>query len=387
MLVCLRDYPCACLCNAAISAMFMYGQPNAAVISYDVTRTAPAAAVEAGSRRDLSGEALLADVSVVLRQARGGVVVVSRSAPQVVVFESGRVSSQAGRVGMGPAEFQDANGAALFSADSLAVIDRMLRRVSIFDPAGKFVRSFNVKPPFATPPFDITIAALRSGKLLIGFVEAPALQPTPSPVSTTLHLVSYDSNGRAIKVVGRYFHSEHFVQAMPHGGIAFWDRVYGRRGVIIATDSSYFAGDASKGELRHYDHNGAVRELHRFALTPALVPRGEIERYRRKEIADERPQDRPIEEARVRQMPYPKYYPAFRRVVRDHRGRLWLEQYPRNGVKAAPVWAVLDPAAHTVANVSFPAGFVPYDFYGSRVIGIGTDSDGVQVIVDYGLSR
>ncbi len=71
---------------------------------------------------------------------------------RVLVYElpGGRVR-QVGRRGSGPGEFIDPSLLALFDGDSIAVYDQGLRRLSIFDPNLRFVRS----APMPAGAFDV----------------------------------------------------------------------------------------------------------------------------------------------------------------------------------------------------------------------------------------
>jgi hypothetical protein len=357
---------------------------TAPTISYRSASATPIATVNPRSRAELVAAGLeLSNVAAVLRQHNGSIVVLSRTSPSLTIVSSQGVTAAFGRSGMGPGEFEDANSAAVLPGDSLAVSDNMLRRITIFAPTGRYVRSFSVEPPFPTGPYEILVNALADGTLLVSFVEAPA--PTApeyrGAVETVRHVVRYTATGRRVATLGRYFHSEHFRQ-QTRSGPAFWDRSFGRRGVLLTDGNTYLVGDATEHPLQRIDTRGRIAEQHDHgSLRPRVLP-AEIDRYRREAMALSKPADRSTEEARVSQMPFPTHYPAYRRALLDDRRRIWLEMYPTPLNRRAE-WCVLDPAQRRAQRIVLPNAFVPAIIFGTTMVGIRTDSDGVETLVSF----
>lgn len=72
----------------------------------------------------------------------GRVVAIDQDDKRVVLFDStGRQLASAGRNGAGPGEFRCPTAPYVLTADSIAIWDACLRRISVFTPTLKFVRS------------------------------------------------------------------------------------------------------------------------------------------------------------------------------------------------------------------------------------------------------
>jgi hypothetical protein len=78
------------------------------------------------------------------KQANGRIVVLDSGKPALLFYDStGTFIHQAGSRGRGPGEMQQRVLGWPYRGDSIATFDFILRRISIYDTDGRFVRSFN----------------------------------------------------------------------------------------------------------------------------------------------------------------------------------------------------------------------------------------------------
>jgi hypothetical protein len=85
----------------------------------------------------------LVGVAAAWMRPDGGAVVVDIGRPGILFFDSaGRFEYATGRRGKGPGEMQNVIYAWRYRADSIAIYDLMLRRLTIYDPSGNAARDF-----------------------------------------------------------------------------------------------------------------------------------------------------------------------------------------------------------------------------------------------------
>jgi hypothetical protein len=366
--------------------------PGPRVIEYRLIPGIPTAAVPDRPRLDLGAgtkdDEIFSWIAAVRRQQSGLLLVATLEPIQVRVFDAeGRLRSTLGRKGRGPGEYLDLSELMVMPTDSLVVLDRMSRRLTVLGPDGTYAASASLTPPFPTPQFDVSVLSLGDGTLLIGFAEITATAPSPQPVAVYQHVGRYTTRGVLVQSIGRFFVGEYFLQATPRhvaGGSAFWDRAFSRRGVLLAYDGAIYFSDASALEVRRLDLAGRLIELHRLAVPLVPVTPAMITRYRADALAKASPADRSVEERRVAEMPYPEQLPAFRRSAVDARGRIWLQQYAYP--QPAPNrWWVLDPATREARTVLLPDRFVPHAIGRSEITGTWEDDDDVEHVRVYAL--
>lgn len=120
----------------------------------------------------------------------GRVAVGTNTPPQVHVFEEdGRLGGTLGRRGQGPGEFASVASVVSIARDSLAVWDADRRRISVFDPGGRYVRELDVgevAPLSARAAPSISFASgfthlLPSGDQAFIIFGEGALEPAAAP--------------------------------------------------------------------------------------------------------------------------------------------------------------------------------------------------------------
>ncbi len=356
------------------------------------TYTPPAAVrtIDATARRlNVDAVDFVRIVSVVPR-ADGSLVVADAGAFQLLFFDrTGRRVRTVGRGGGGPGEYRDISGLTALRADTLAVWDRDLRRISILAPDGTYVRSIPLEAPFEGGGGSTRVIGLTGGSLLVGFSEVTQMAPQPDPIHFGERLFEYTTDGTRRPGAGlRLMSSEHFVQQVPmeRGGVAYWDRAFGRRLTVRPVAEGIVTGDGAEWsvDVRRFP-TGDVIGAHR--LQRAVEPVSDQDRatYREEVTRSARTDaDRLVNERLANAMPFPRTKPAYSRFEVDPRGRLWLEDY---GQRREPqtLWYRLDPAGSAAAAVRMPARFRPLAFTETAVYGIWRDADDVQVLRGYAL--
>jgi hypothetical protein len=374
---------------AVAAAQTGAGSAEPKVVTYQLSRAAAIPAVAPIPIVDLGAggteNETFSGIVAVRRQASGRIVVANYDPVSIRMFDpNGRFVAAVGRSGRGPGEYMDLTDMVVLPSDSIVVLDRMLRRISLLAPNGTYVSSFPFKPPFTTPPFDVSLQPLGNGSLLIGYAEVSSPKPSPDPLAVQQHAGIYSTTGVPKNAVGKFHVGEYFLQAGFGDEAPFWDRVFGRRGTLLGTGKMISAGDASATEVRRYSTTGSVVEIHRVDRPREPVTRAIIARYRTESLAKAEPSQRSREEKRVAEMPYPTYFPAYRRFLEDAKGRLWLELYGYPA-PAPSRWLVLDPGSRQAREVLLPNKFSPHVIGATDILGTWENADGVEHVRLYRL--
>lgn len=292
-------------------------------------------------------------------QRKGNLVVANSGNDELCVFDRrGKLIHRKGRRGEGPGEYQGISGLMALSGDSLLVFDGRLRRLSILDAEGEFARSILLKAPDEKLGSVARVAAAGDGSILIGYSEFIRGQPSAMATQITMQLFRYDTEGRLLGRLGQFPQSEHFIQQVPQnmGGVAYWDRAFGRQMWLAPVGRGFLAGDGTDFELRQFTADGAVAQVHRLDQAVRNVTQADIAAYKRVAMGELEGDRLRLVERLVSEMPYPTTYPAFASLLSDSTSRIWLRVYPRPGAEAEH-WIILDPSTRQSSLLVTPPGF------------------------------
>lgn len=223
------------------------------------------------SRED-EGAYVLSDVRDVEVLSHGRVAVVNGSGNEILVFDSvgAHVATWGGR-GNGPGEFRYLEWLASRPPDSLAAGDRGLRRVTILDAAGRFVRNLAtadaVDPASnAVPP--IPLGLLADGSVAAVFFEQPAaVEGTARPA---VEIVAIPPAGGTVHPVGTW-PGEELALFEQDGSLQITQPPFGRRLHISPAHDGVWIADDAEWQVRKYTARGGLRMVVRSSASPAAV--------------------------------------------------------------------------------------------------------------------
>jgi len=328
-------------------------------------------------------------IVAILPRRDGSFIVVNGGTNEFRFFDAaGRLTSTAGRRGAGPGEYSNIREAGLLPGDSIAVFDvGGNRRVSILDPAGRFVRSFRLEPPWEGGGAPTRMVANRGSTVLVGYSEIRQMPPRPDAVYFGQRLFPYATTGELRSTNALVLpESEHFVQVAPPtmGGVAYWDLAFGRIMTIRATGASILTGDGTEWTIEQRTATGFVSATHRLRRAPMAVTTAQKEAWSSAALAGSQGNQRAINERMIAEMPWPGTMPAYRRFEINGAGHLWIESYPDVG-QTRSTWIRLDPRTRATASVVFPDRFRALAFTETLVYGVWRDSDDVEHVRVYAL--
>ena len=282
--------------------------------------------------------------------------------------------------GEGPGEFMQLRLLGATHGDSVLTGDSGSDRITLFDPAGEFVRTERL-PSSERPaprPFDVfddgsvlgqlprvvSAASLEPGQILRDSIElvrvrlAPAVAEPYGAASGPLWLwtgrsqvpipftvnASFDVVGAAVHLVS---------------GPDFRIRVLGRDG---------------------------LREMYGVGREARAVTASDIDAYRAfvEEYIPE--QMRPEYLAGLDNEARPNLLPGYDRVLASTDGHVWVQIY-ESDLGSTHEWDVFDGQGRFVGQVHVESGFYPMVITSDAVVGVWRDSMGVEYVRAYGYAR
>lgn len=339
----------------------------------------------------LGGDAVEADESLQLSRVRdaarlsdGRVIVVDGGSARLVVFDAaGQHSATWGRRGEGPGEFTGLAKVAQWRGDSIAAWDMWQNRVSLFDSAGAYGRSFRLLPGEDAPPRVVDLRA--DGTILAMTLPVVASTERVSRlVRRDRTFVLLNDTGHLETSIGVFPGSEGYVDyegqmlmswRLPFGRstvAAFWDDQ-----VVVATNDRY--------EIRSYDADGTLRRLVRRRHDPQVPTQADLDAHVEGLLANVPPAERPLQAASAARLPLVDAYPAYASVEADARGRLWVEEYRPHG-EGPRAWTVFDGRGCVADVVEIPEGLEVWEIGRDYVLGKATDDLGLEQVQVWPLS-
>lgn len=321
----------------------------------------------------------LYQVADVARFDGGRVAILNRGTHDVRVFSAtGEYAFTIGRDGEGPGEFRDPIKLLSLPSDSLGVWDWHLQRVSVFDSGGAFVRSIQLSPAVANPTPHLFVL---SGAARFWLAQHQASLPQGTEyVAQHLGLIRFDPKGQLVDTVA----------TLPYGTLGWSNRaarmyatpMFEARSVLDALGDGFLVARGSEPELEIHDPSWKLRAIVRWRSPDRTVLPEEVDRYRRERI--EAAAGSAMEQMvrrRYENVPIAAEYPAVHDLAAVP-GWVWVQRYPRPGVLRES-WLAFDELGRFTCTLEMPSGFRAAEFGTDYVLGVATDSLGVERVQLY----
>lgn len=321
------------------------------------------------------------------RLSDGRIVIANDGSHQLRFYDStGRHELSVGGEGDGPGEFRAFRFGSLrrFAGDSLLILDAAQSRLSVFDPAGRFVRSLTSPEVFS---FAILAGVFPDGSALVyrQFDVGAEMETGVSRPDVEVYHLSTD--GSAPSSLGSFPGPENYMHVSNEGwarGVTLW---YGRSLEVAVADDRVVVAPTDRYELRILNRDGKLRGLVRMehdpvSLRPADFDSVRNRRLRFTEDAESRDRWAQIYDA----MPRPPSLPAFRSIMADADGNLWVQDYTRSA-QAGGRWTVFDREGRALGKVVTPDGMWVTDIGSDYLLGVVRDELGVEGVQLWGLAK
>jgi hypothetical protein len=332
-------------------------------------------------------EYLLSHVGSALHRADGGIVVTNGGSKEIRFYDaSGAHLRSIGREGEGPGEFRSLSWVQWLPGDSLLAYDFQVRRLSVFDPAGEFVRSFQTEPPAETQ-FPQALARLPDGSLVveIGRVFGPG--GVQDGLSRTPAAFLHDSAaGEVLDTIAVIPGPEAFVKTSADGGFSVTIPLFGRAPAHAVSADRVILGGNDAYELAVYTAQGVLERLIRRRQQPRPVTDAAFEALKQKRLEGTDASWRPRMEAMYAAMPRPATMPFYASALVDDEGNLWVQDFQAPS-DTAVTWTVFDPEGRMLGPVVMPDRFRPTHIGRDFVLGVRFDELDVERVELFTLQR
>lgn len=313
-------------------------------------------------------------ISAVVETPGGGCAVADGSNSIRFFDGAGKLLARVGRDGDGPGEYRHISLMGAFAGDSLLVWDFPARRLSILAPGGRYVRSA-AGPDL--PGFFFPRGVFADGSVLGEYTPPLEGGPVRSGLlhGAALYLRFDWRNGKS-DTLARIELASSYVRDEGHPTIL--SIPFAANPVAAVAGEAFYLGTGARFEAGRYEETGRLAQIVRLKRQPAPLTRALIA-----DLVEKLARRAPTEGARilVRQryadIPYPRTLPAYQAMLVGALGDLWVEAYRAEG-SAPSEWIVLDSSGRLTGEVRLPPAFDPWAVYSDRILGVTTDSAGVE---------
>jgi hypothetical protein len=323
----------------------------------------------------------------------GEIVVANGGTQELRVFSpTGAFVKLLGRRGRGPGEFQSLSSLTR-NKDSLFATEQAPgpSQLQLFTFADGFRNNTLLRA--ANTPRGVTAAGrLATGDLLVRQGGFAAVTPPPLGTlqrdSATLGILTLGEPGE-VSWIGTVPNNTWYSYNLAAGPVRTTLSRYtlGPSLVAVASGENVWIGDTGTGMIRVFD--GAGRAVREFAAPFASRTFNEAALTRAKMQALEAASDDNVRsrvEAHYSTVIRPRTTPRFGRLIAGLAGEVWVESYEEDAGAPRQV-IVLSATGRPVATLRIPSSVTVHEIGADYVVGVETDADGIQRIVQLRLQR
>ena len=320
-----------------------------------------------------------------VRLTDGRIVVANGGTNELRFYDHmGRYLSTAGRTGEGPGEFRQLARLDAMRGDTLVVFDGALRRISLFDAAGTFVRTFGL------PAIDErTYPRPRGGVFADGSVLAYTERSAgPGTVVREPGLFYRIGAGDTVpRIIGEFPIRGFFVDSLAGSMVLPFEP----HSWPVAAGEVFYVGHGGGFDIGVYSRDGVLVRQIRWLRTPEQVTADDVTRFMDGQLAriedvDLRERLRPRYEEVYSRLETPLSKPAFSDIRIDRESNIWAAEYRSPG-GSLDAWFVFNPEGRLLGRVDFPEGVIVYHIGTDAVVARSTHDLGVEHIIMYRLRK
>jgi hypothetical protein len=304
-----------------------------------------------------------------VRLSDGRVVVVNGGSDELRCFASdGGFLWSAGKEGEGPGEFLVPVWLQRLDDDTVAAYDFRLRRLSIVDGDGVFVRSYQI-PPDAEGERVTAVGLFDGGSVLLQSLGSP---PVQGRYRDTLSYYRFGEDEGSVARLGRFPGWEKFFWSQGNTrGLA--DHPFGLGSFPVAHGDRFVLGINDGYEFAEYALDGALLRVVRREHTNLPVTPGDVDRYREQQLEAARA----FWQGLFPHITFPQTMPAYRRLLVDSEGYFWVEEYRRPDDEI-PRWTVFEPDGQLLGTLTLPTDLRVFEIGADYVLGVWRDELDVE---------
>ncbi len=326
-------------------------------------------------------------VSSAVRLQDGRIVIGNSGTNEIRFYdESGVHLLDAGGEGEGPGEFRSIGWVSQYRGDSLAAYDMRQMRISVFDSAGRFVRSFSVRGVDASGR-GLAQGVFESGSVFVVVTSfgGPDAGSDVSRQEEPLYAVSPE--GELDDSLYASIGNERFIHDAGNGMVFIGVPMFGRSTEYGVHGNRFYVASNDSYEVRVHGRDGGLQSIVRRQHDHLEVTDADIEALREEQLGGDTPEG--MRQAMIDVLdatPIRETMPAYRGIMLDRIGNLWVEEYRRPGDTLAR-WTVFSAEGKMLATMSLPERFVIRDAGDDYILGTWRDELEVEHVQLYELIK
>jgi hypothetical protein len=325
----------------------------------DVWRLTEPAVLELGT---LEGEPSheFSQVVGAVRLSDGRIVVGDGGSKEARYFDSdGGHLLSVGGPGEGPGEFRFLYTVARLPGDTVVVGGWPIGWSSWYDAQGNHISDERVGPYFP----GLLGKYLWDGTLLVdryergshgNEIEWWAVNGEENPFRASGYITRVSRDGESMDTLTDIVGPEWFKIGRPRQGLVVHASPFGRTTLVAQSHDRLFVGETGTREIAVRRFDGSIERVIRWEGPTVSVAGGDRSAFREEVLGTLRqPNRRPDYERWLAEVPYPEVKPAFRTMIADSRGHLWVREWARaNDVRDR--WKVFSSEGRIIAEVEVP---------------------------------
>ncbi|UCG86117.1 MAG: hypothetical protein JSW71_19775 [Gemmatimonadota bacterium] len=335
-------------------------------------------------------------VTGAVRLSDGTIAVLSSGSHELRLYDpAGRHLRSVGGEGEGPGKFQSPLGLYSLAGDTVVVWDARQRRVSFFDRAGEYVRSFTLPPGNNLWQVqdlfdDRTLLATATIRSASGDESGPRR-------AENLYAV-FDLEGDSIATLGLFPDGDQY-SGSSQGWVVLVAQVFGRTTHVAAHGTALYVGTNDANAIDQYvnqpvglpdggetvlAYGRLVRSIRRDTVVPVTAAMFAAERDAQLDAREEG--IRELYEPVMAEMPQPGTLPYYSAIETDADANVWVRHYSCRTMPSFE-WTVFDPQGRMLGDVMLPERFDVYEIGGDYVLGRWRDEANVEYVHLHRLSK
>ena len=338
-----------------------------------------------GGGTDLASEFL--HVRATFRLSDGAVVVANGATRQLRVFgPAGEHRRDIGRDGSGPGEFRNLAWTGR-RGDTLVVTDGANNRITEFLADGTLISTTRIP--------SLGVAGYLAGRFTNGsWLVSTSTQPTiEGPQRVYRDTVRLGILAPGLDIPVRWlggFPGYSLIVVNPAGashGVLTGVAPIGPGLAIATLGDRLLIGDTANDTVRVVDFGGKILAVFRLWIDPEPLTDNEVERVRKRLLeGDLARMPRNIADILLSRKLLPAMRPRYGNPVAEPDGTIWIPSFTLNPDEPR-TYRIMDRSGRPLATMAGPPGFEIREIGPDYVLGVQTDSDGVERVQLYGLVR
>lgn len=307
--------------------------------------------------------------------------VIDAGSGQVRIFSGdGAPLASVGALGDGPGDFRWPVEIGLPGADSIAVFDFQLHRLTVFDSALALGRTM----PLSTSPYMVEEMRVAGDGSMLLLTTLPVL---PRYDGEGNELVRYDAlilragpDGEVMDTIVSLAGREEFFFANESMGRGAGPTLFQRAAYLDARDDLVVVGVSDHMEYDVYSEGGMLTRRVRVPNVDQSLTAEEIDADKAVIIGDDPASSR----ARrwtdyFSHYPDPEQKPAFDRLILDEAHHVWLRRFqPLAKADSVQTWEVFDPSGRWLGGLAIPGRFEVTEIGEDVILGVQQDELDVE---------